>query len=267
MKIMVDAGHNASGADTGAAGFGLREQDVTYGIAAKLKPMLKAAGHEVRLTRYATMASLGGSVNESLSLRCQMANEWGAELFISIHCNASDNASAHGSEVYSYQSGTMAARYARRIQNALVSRLKTADRGAKTAGYYVLKHTNCPAVLVETAFITNAADNALLSARQADFAAAVCEGVTGQKPSEQSSESEDLTMTQYEELKREIEQLKHPMIYNYVDENMPEWAREGVIWAIDNGIITGTGDGLGLDDKDLKYCTMMMRMMKGRESK
>ena len=55
---------------------------------------------------------------------------------------------------------------------------------------------------------------------------------------------------------------KPPMIYNYIDDNMPEWAREGVKWCVDNGIIKGTLDGLGLDDKDLKYCTMIKRLMK-----
>ena len=57
---------------------------------------------------------------------------------------------------------------------------------------------------------------------------------------------------------------KPPMIYNYIDDNMPEWALEGVKWCVDNGIIKGTADGLGLDDKDLKYCTMSMRLMQER---
>lgn len=72
----------------------------------------------------------------------------------------------------------------------------------------------------------------------------------------------ELDMTQYEELKAEIAKLQRPMIYNYIDDNMPEWAREGVKWCLDNGIIKGTGEGLGLDDKDLKYCTIMMRLFK-----
>ncbi len=57
-----------------------------------------------------------------------------------------------------------------------------------------------------------------------------------------------------------INKIENPMIYNYIDDNMPEWAREGVKWCVDNGIIKGTADGLGLDDKDLKYCTMIMRV-------
>ena len=87
---------------------------------------------------------------------------------------------------------------------------------------------------------------------------------------------EDLTMAQYEELKNEISQLtetvkvlatelhnlKHPMIYNYIDNNMPEWARAAVSWAVENGILNGDENGLNLDDKDLRYITMMYRMRK-----
>lgn len=82
------------------------------------------------------------------------------------------------------------------------------------------------------------------------------------------TESEELMITQYEELKdaikeltAKVEELSQPeMVYNYIDNNMPEWARCPVKWAVDNGIIQGTGEGLGLDDKDLKYVTMMYRM-------
>lgn len=87
---------------------------------------------------------------------------------------------------------------------------------------------------------------------------------------------EELTMAQYEELKAEIKtvkaenaalkseiaKLKTPMIYNYIDENMPEWAHEAVSWCVENGIIIGTGEGLGLDDKDLKLCQMIYRLHK-----
>lgn len=64
------------------------------------------------------------------------------------------------------------------------------------------------------------------------------------------------------ELQGEVDNLNNPMIYNYIDENMPEWAREGVQWCVDNGIIKGTGDGLGLDDKDLKWCNIIYRLHK-----
>lgn len=52
------------------------------------------------------------------------------------------------------------------------------------------------------------------------------------------------------------------MIYNYIDDNMPEWARPAVQWCVDNGIIIGTGDGLGLDDMKLWQCVVMYRLVK-----
>ena len=85
-------------------------------------------------------------------------------------------------------------------------------------------------------------------------------------------------MSQYEELKnridemsanltdivndmdRKLERLTNPMIYNYIDDNMPKWAREAVKWAVDNGILKGDESGLNLDDKDLRYITMLYRM-------
>lgn len=86
--------------------------------------------------------------------------------------------------------------------------------------------------------------------------------------------NEGLTMGQYEELKTEIQvlkeenaalkaevdNLKNPMIYNYIDDNMPLWAHEAVQWCMDKGIIKGTGDGLGLDDTKLWTCVTMYRL-------
>lgn len=53
------------------------------------------------------------------------------------------------------------------------------------------------------------------------------------------------------------------MIYNYIDSNMPEWARPAVQWAVGQGIVQGTGEGLGLDDRDLRYIVMMYRLTNG----
>ncbi len=61
-------------------------------------------------------------------------------------------------------------------------------------------------------------------------------------------------------LAEKVDKLTNPMIYNYIDDNMPEWAREAVKWAVDNGIIKGDGSGLNLDDKDLRYITILYRL-------
>lgn len=68
-----------------------------------------------------------------------------------------------------------------------------------------------------------------------------------------------------ERVAERVDKLEKPMIYNYIDDNMPEWARESVKWCADNGIITGTGDGLGLDSKDLKWCTIAKRLAERSE--
>ena len=87
--------------------------------------------------------------------------------------------------------------------------------------------------------------------------------MTASEKAKMNAIDESLTRlyTAVEKLIARVDKMENPMIYNYIDSNMPEWAREGVQWCIDNGIITGTGDGLGLDDKDLKYCTIIMRLM------
>ena len=61
------------------------------------------------------------------------------------------------------------------------------------------------------------------------------------------------------ELRARIEKLENPMVYDYIDENMPGWSHEDVKWCVDNQIVLGTGDGLGLDDKDLRICAMIRR--------
>ena len=61
-------------------------------------------------------------------------------------------------------------------------------------------------------------------------------------------------------LAEKVDKLTNPMIYNYIDDNMPEWAREAVKWAADSGIIKGDGSGLNLDDKDLRYITILYRL-------
>ena len=63
-----------------------------------------------------------------------------------------------------------------------------------------------------------------------------------------------------EEMKRGIRRMETiKMIYNYIDENMPEWAREAVQWAVDNKVVRGTETGLNLDDQDLQTLVWIHR--------
>lgn len=81
-------------------------------------------------------------------------------------------------------------------------------------------------------------------------------------------ESEELTMGQYEELKQRIERIEESIggafVYNYIDSNMPEWAKPAVKWCVDKGIIKGTNDkgDLGLNHMKLWVCTVIYRLGK-----
>lgn len=181
MRIFIDPGHNFSGADTGAVGNGLREQDVTFRIADKLKEFLAESGHEVKMSREKLTDCIGSTLSESLYTRAAMSNEWGAELFVCIHCNAYDER-VRGTETFVYSTGSKAYEVAKKVQAAIVEKLGTVDRGVKVRPeLVVLSGTNCPAVYVETAFIDNLSDSELLLNRTDDFAAAIYEGVTGEK--------------------------------------------------------------------------------------
>jgi len=92
QKIMVDAGHG--GRDVGALGpTGLTEKDINLLLAKSLASRLKAKGYQVALTRT-------NDVFVPLSERAAMANNWGADLFVSVHCNSSLSHRQRGFEIY-----------------------------------------------------------------------------------------------------------------------------------------------------------------------
>lgn len=81
------------------------------------------------------------------------------------------------------------------------------------------------------------------------------------------NEEEELTVSQYEELKSSLEyisglvtELANPIIYNQIDDNMPEWARESVQKAVDKGVLSGTGEGLDLRYNDLRVIVWFDRL-------
>lgn len=159
MRVTVDAGHG--GYDPGAVGpNGLQEKDVTLVVSKLLATKLQQAGIEVILTRDSDQTPWGP--NDDLQTRCRIANEWGADLFVSVHCNSAANPAACGTETYAYKPGGQGERFARAVQDELIRALGLTDRGVKYANYYVLRYTNMPAILVELAFISNPIEERLL---------------------------------------------------------------------------------------------------------
>lgn len=178
-KIYIDQGHNPEGINAGAEGFGLREQDINYAVGIRLRDILQADGRfEVRVSRPTPETSLGTGNATSLAARVNGANEWGADYFISIHCNASENPAANGSEVYVFRDTGAAADLAAAVLAAIVARVGTKDNGVRVnPALYVLRRTRMPAILVELAYITNAEDAQKLQNDRYAFAYAIYEGL------------------------------------------------------------------------------------------
>ncbi len=212
--VVIDPGHG--GKDPGAVGpSGVREKDVVLSIAKYLRDELEELGFDAVLTRY-------GDVFLPLSERTQIANRAGADIFVSVHCNAGRSASAHGTQVfYLSPSRTDEARAAAALENRallledqpivdnldelkyiMVDMVQSAQqressilayiieqnlsdltgleaRGPEGAEFYVLYGAFMPAVLVETAFISNADEEKFLAQpqNQRKIARAIAKGI------------------------------------------------------------------------------------------
>ena len=179
MKVFLNPGHDLvhdSGAVNPATG--LRECEVAAAVGDLIKGHLENAGCEVRMLQSDNLAWDSPYADRQDCSVCDCANEWPADIFVSIHCNAA-NGRAHGTETLIYGSGGRAEQLAACIQRQIVDSLGTTDRGLKERpGLIVLRETDMPAVLVELAFIDNEDDAELLMTRQDDFARAIARGVT-----------------------------------------------------------------------------------------
>ena len=186
IKIYVDQGHNPVNPNAGAEGNGLREQNLVYRIGQELAALLRQnPAFEVRLSRPTPETQLGSSNASSLAARVRDANDWGADYFISLHTNASDQPSATGSEAFVYRTGGEAQALAQDLLASLTAATGLYDRGVfSRPGLYVLRRTAMPAVLLELGFITNSRDARLMNENPALFARGIYQGIlnyTGQK--------------------------------------------------------------------------------------
>lgn len=208
--VVIDPGHG--GKDPGATGTrGTKEKDVNLAAALELARVLRERGDmEVVLTRE-------DDVFVPLSDRSAKANDMEADLFVSLHCNATRNRRENGFEVYSVSetASDPAAEALAAAENAslelegknpedevakqvllamtkteminespqlavlaergIAKRADVDDRGAKQAGFYVLRGTHAPAILVEMAYLSHPKDEAKLASRR--FRRKVAEGV------------------------------------------------------------------------------------------
>ncbi|WKB81779.1 N-acetylmuramoyl-L-alanine amidase [Cellulophaga lytica] len=172
--ILIDPGHG--GKDTGAIGmYGIQEKKVVFNIAKEIVRLNKTVLNnkfEMYLTRYKdTLISLND--------RAYLAKTLNADLFISLHCNASQN-NAKGIEVFVHNSNSRftndAIELGLAISNETIGKLGFKTRGLKFANFQVLRETilNCPSILLEIGFLTNIDEANYLSSVRNIKALAMC---------------------------------------------------------------------------------------------
>lgn len=174
-RIALDAGHG--GSDPGAVYKDRREKDDTLDLTLAVGDILKKNGIDVYYTRTT-------DEYETPFKKATDANNSGANLFVSIHRNSSENPNQYsGVKTLVYSDTGLKAEVARNINNQLE------DAGFKNLGVderknlVVLKRTKMPAVLVEAGFINNDKDNYLFDEEFDSIAQAIADGILESIPS------------------------------------------------------------------------------------
>lgn len=173
VTVVIDAGHG--GNDPGAnASNGVNEKKLTLDVAKRIRERLRDSGVNVFMTR-------DGDSTVTLDERCWKMQKLGADVFVSIHFNASRNQATAGVETYvipaaGYPTTAEEERRASRgrpticpgnrfdaanvvlagfVHKGLVAHSGAEDRGIRRARFFVIRNATCPAVLVECGFLTN----------------------------------------------------------------------------------------------------------------
>lgn len=156
--IVIDAGHG--GHDPGAISPNLKmkEKEVVLDVSLKLKKLLENAGFKVYMTR-------DDDNYIGLYDRPGIANELGADAFVSVHANAAGRSSAEGAQVLYYPNDSRDNKtFASMTRDALVKELNTPDKGIiQRPNLVVIRETKMPAVLLELGFLTNPREEKLLA--------------------------------------------------------------------------------------------------------
>jgi N-acetylmuramoyl-L-alanine amidase len=143
--VVIDAGHG--GFDRGGIpGQRVAEKEMTLDVAQRLKSVLEASGFRVVMTR-------DSDVFVPLGTRTAIANSNRNAIFVSVHFNSAPRSSAGGIETYFYNRQSLA--LASAIHHYVAGGAPSENRGVRRRGYFVLRKTNMPSVLVECGFLTS----------------------------------------------------------------------------------------------------------------
>jgi N-acetylmuramoyl-L-alanine amidase len=153
--LALDAGHG--GVDHGATGNqGTREKDINLEVTLRLQELLTEAGAKVFLTRH-------NDYFISLYERSFMANQFHADLFVSVHSNYHPNPDIRGIEVYYYNGLTASARLAQAVERELIKCTGLTSLGIKNSDFVVIRETLPPSILVELGFLSNVQEETLIN--------------------------------------------------------------------------------------------------------
>ncbi|MCM3206374.1 N-acetylmuramoyl-L-alanine amidase [Paenibacillus illinoisensis] len=165
-KVWIDAGHG--GKDPGAVANGIQEKDIALKISLGIKERLEEGYEDVQV-----LLSRSADVFLELKDRTRKANAAGADILVSIHCNAGGGKG--GFESFRY---TSASQNSIKLQNvlhkAIVTKLGGIDRGKKKQNLHMVRESKMPAVLTENLFVDVAADSDRL--KQAGVIDAIIDG-------------------------------------------------------------------------------------------
>ena len=176
--IVIDAGHG--GIDGGATSCtGVLERDVNLDIALKLNDLLRLLGYRTVMTRSTqeSIATEGNTIAaqkvSDMKNRLNMVSKINDPIFISIHQNYFGNGKYNGAQVF-YGASQEGKELASCVQSAFVQALNPGSRRQikKGEGIYLLEKLNCPAVLIECGFLSNAEEEALL--REKEYQNKIC---------------------------------------------------------------------------------------------
>jgi len=187
MKVVIDPGHG--GSDSGAIGVnGIQEKMINLDISLKVRDLLNQAGFETAMTRVDDRYI-------SLSDRIRFSNSQDADLLVSIHSNSHTNSSARGGLILYYDSNYPQASYpaspemiyyspvsklfAQTVLDEYINITGLPDRGLMESSVYMVRKGTVPSILVETAFVSNWADAALLAddSKRTLMAQGIAEGI------------------------------------------------------------------------------------------
>ena len=174
--VVLDPGHG--GSDSGAVGpTGVTEKSVSLAVSLKAQRLLTNAGYQVVMTRTTDIDVAAPGVPDARELQARVDKAPpDADLFISVHCNAYSNHGANGMETYHAPNAVKGARLARLLNEELERLGGLNNRGVKSARFYVMTHSKCPASLIELGFITNYREEKLLASN--DYQQKLAQAIT-----------------------------------------------------------------------------------------